>query len=77
MNFLKPDYKTIDDFVLKAKVFYLLNDESAWGELNKNTKTKYRKILKEISPVNLKNDMQENLNLQREKLQEELNFWLA
>ena len=77
LNFLKPDYKTIDDFVLKAKVFYLLNDESAWGELNKNTKTKYRKILKEISPVNLKNDMQENLNLQREKLQEELNFWLA
>ena len=77
LNFLKPDYKTIDDFNLRSKVFYLLNDESAWGELHRNTKTKYRKILKEISPVNLKNDMQENLNLQREKLQEELNFWLA
>ena len=57
LNFLKPDYKTIDDFNLRSKVFYLLNDESAWGELHRNTKTKYRKILKEISPVNLKNDM--------------------
>lgn len=77
LNILKPAYKTLDDFSLRAKIFYLLNDESAWGELHRNTKIKYKKILKEISPINLKNDMQIELEKQKNKLKTELDFWSA
>ena len=77
LNIIKPDWKMVEKFSERAAIYLLLHEESAWGELHRNTKTKYRKILKEISPVNLKNSMQEDLNLQREKLQKELNFWSA
>lgn len=77
LNILKPDYKTISDFNTRAKVFYLMHDESAWGEMHRHTKRKFKKILKEISPINLKNNMQAELKNQKEKIQKELEFWLA
>ena len=77
LSFIKPDWKSIEKISERSMIYLLLNEEGEWGNINRKTKYKYKNILKEISPVNLKNDMQEDLNLQREKLQKELDFWLA
>ena|SRR5699024_2696862 len=77
LHFLIPNWKNIEEFDLRAKIFYLLNDEDAWGEIHRNTKAKYRKIIKEISSVDLQNDMQQELEKQRDRLKKELQFWSA
>lgn len=73
---LKPSYKDIEKFSERSKVFYLLNDDEAWGELERHQKYKYKKIIKEISSIDLtdlmKLALQENENI----LQKQIDFWL-
>ena len=77
LNIIKPDWKMVEKFSERAAIYLLLNEDGEWGNMNRKTKYKYKNILKEISPIDLKNNMQEELNLQREKLQKELDFWLG
>ena len=55
----------------------LIHEEDEWGNLNKNIKSKYRKLLKEISPVNLTDNLNHVLNQNYKRIQNELNFWLS
>ncbi|MEK4758644.1 replication initiation factor domain-containing protein, partial [Macrococcus sp. FSL W8-0367] len=76
MHILKPDWTTIEKLNERGIVCMLLSHENEWGKLSKNIKTKYRKIVKEISPINLVDGMKLALKENENELQEELNYWL-
>lgn len=77
LHILQPDYYSIDDFEERAKIYYLINEQSAWGQISKNTKTKYRKKMKELSSVNMSDDLRKVLSKQHQKLSEELQGYIA
>ncbi|WP_210143075.1 replication initiation factor domain-containing protein, partial [Staphylococcus sp. GDY8P179P] len=61
LHILKPDWKSIERTSDRAIVFMLLNDEEEWGKLHRNSRTKYKKLIKEISPIDLTNLMKSTL----------------
>lgn len=77
LNFVQPDWKSIERNTERAMVYMLIHEEDEWGNLNKNIKSKYRKLLKEISPVNLTDDLNHVLNQSYQRIQSELDFWLG
>lgn len=77
LNFVQPDWKSIKSNSERATVYMLIHEEDEWGSLSKNGKSKYRKILKQISPVNLTDDLNYVLNQNYQRIQNELNYWLG
>ena len=77
MHVLQPDWKSIKDFSERAKIYYLINEQSAWSEIHKNSKVKYRKRIKEISDINLSDILRETLTNNHEKLRAELENYIA
>lgn len=53
----------------------LIHEEGKWGELNKRTKYKYKKIIKEISPIDLTEIMKLTLRENEKQLQKQIDFW--
>ncbi|MDK7096051.1 replication initiation protein, partial [Streptococcus agalactiae] len=53
LHILKPAWANLEKINEQAMVYALLHEESMWGKLSKNTKTKFKKLIKEISPVDL------------------------
>ena len=53
----------------------LIYEEGKWGELNKRTKYKYKKIIKEISPIDLTEIMKLTLRENEKQLQKQIDFW--
>lgn len=76
MHILKPDWTTIEKLNERGIVCMLLTHENEWGKLSKNVKTKYRKLVKEISPINLIDDMKLALRENESELQKEINYWI-
>ncbi|KAH29026.1 replication initiation protein, partial [Staphylococcus aureus VET1839R] len=58
-----------------AMVYMLIHEEGKWGELNKRTKYKYKKIIKEISPIDLTEIMKLTLRENEKQLQKQIEFW--
>lgn len=75
-SILKPAWATIEKDSTRAMIYLLLHEENEWGKINKNTKTKYRKILKEISPLDLTDFMKSALKKVENQLQQEIDFWI-
>lgn len=76
MHILKPNWTTIEKLNERAIVCMLLTHENEWGKLARHTKYKYRKMIKEISPIDLTDLMRECLKKEESRLQKELDFWL-
>ena len=53
----------------RAIVFMLLSDEEEWGKLHRNSRTKYKNLIKEISPVDLTDLMKSTLKANEKQLQ--------
>jgi len=47
-----------------------------WGKLSKNTKYKFKNLIKEISPVDLTELMKLTLKANEKQLQKQIDFWL-
>src|SRR5699024_8296064 len=77
LHILQPDYLAVENFEERAKIYYLMNEQSAWGEISKNTKTRYRKKMKELSAVNMSDDLRKVLSEKHEELSEELKQYIA
>ena len=77
LHILQPDYSTINKTSERHTVMALLFDESEWGKLNRNTKYKFKKIFKEISPIDLTDLMKLTLKENRKQLQKQIDFWFA
>ncbi|EZY36735.1 TPA: replication initiation factor domain-containing protein [Staphylococcus aureus] len=75
LHILKPDWKSIERTSDRAIVFMLLNDEEEWGKLHRNSRTKYKKLIKEISPIDLTNLMKSTLKENEKQLQKQIDFW--
>ncbi|ULG73156.1 replication initiation factor domain-containing protein [Macrococcus brunensis] len=77
MHILKPEWATIENINDQAMIFLLLHEESKWGELKKTSKYKYKKMIKEISPINLVDFMKLALRENESELQKQIDFWLS
>ena len=75
LHILKPDYTMINKTSERHTVMALLFDESEWGKLNRNTKYKFKKIFKEISPIDLTDLMKQTLKANEKQLQKQIDFW--
>nr|WP_260846570.1 hypothetical protein [Staphylococcus epidermidis] len=52
----------------------LIDEEGKWGELNKRTKYKYKNLIKEICPVDLRELMKWTLKENQKELQNQIQF---
>ena len=75
LHILQPDWKSIQRTSDRAIVFMLLNDEEEWGKLHRNSRKKYKNLIKEISPVDLTKLMKSILKENEKQLQKQINFW--
>ncbi|HDM4818781.1 TPA: replication initiation factor domain-containing protein, partial [Staphylococcus aureus] len=77
LHILKPAWATLDNIKEQAMVYLLLNEEGKWGHLNRKTKAKYKKLIKNISPIDLTELMKSTLQNNEKYLQKHLEFWLG
>ena len=72
-DFYVPTYDQIDDLTTQAMIYRLTNDPDFWGCLATSTRTKYRKIFREMPRENdLALDMAQEFVNQFEHLENEL-----
>ncbi|RAC91658.1 replication initiation protein [Burkholderia multivorans] len=76
LHILQPDWKKVQRTSDRGIIFMLLNDESEWGKLHRNSRSKYKKLIKEISPVDLTELMKSTLSENEKQLQKQIEFWL-
>lgn len=74
LHILQPDWKTIERTSDRAMVFMLLNDEEEWGKLERRTKNKYKKLIKEISLIDLTDLMKSTLKANENNCKSRLIF---
>ncbi|HDH4473219.1 TPA: replication initiation factor domain-containing protein [Staphylococcus aureus] len=75
LHILKPAWTTLEKINEQAMVYTLLHEESMWGKLSKNTKYKFKNLIKEISPVDLTDLMKSTLKVNEKQLQKQIDFW--
>ena len=75
LHILKPAWTTLEKINEQAMVYTLLHEESMWGKLSKNTKTKFKKLIREISPIDLTELMKSTLKENEKQLQKQIDFW--
>ncbi|MCD0786803.1 hypothetical protein I5B98_14655, partial [Staphylococcus aureus] len=63
------------EMCIRDRVYTLLHEESMWGKLSKNTKTKFKKLIREISPIDLTELMKSTLKANEKQLQKQIDFW--
>jgi len=76
IHILKPDWSVIENINEQAMIYFLMNEEGKWGNLSRNSKYKYKKMIKEISPIDLTDLMKSELKKCEKNLEEQINFWL-
>ena len=75
LHILKPAWTSLEKTNEQAMVYTLLHEESMWGKLSKNTKYKFKNLIKEISPVDLTELMKSTLRENEKQLQKQIEFW--
>lgn len=77
IHILIPAWETIENMQTRAMVYLLLHEDHQWAELERKTKYKYKKMIKEISAVNIADDLRKVLSDKHQKLSEELQNYIA
>ena len=75
LHILKPDYSTIEKAPDRHTIMALLFDENEWGKLERKKKYRMKKLMTEISPVDLTNLMKLTLRENEKQLQKQIDFW--
>ena len=75
LHILKPDYSTIEKTSDRHTIMALLFDESEWGKLERKKKYRMRKLMSEISPIDLTELMKSTLKENEKQLQKQIDFW--
>ena len=75
LHILKPDYTTIEKATERHTIMALLFDENEWGKLERRRKYKMRKLMTEISPIDLTELMKSTLKANEKQLQKQIDFW--
>lgn len=74
---LQPEWTMLENVSDQMKVYALMHEPNFWGKLSRNSKYKYKKIIKDISKIDLGNSLRKELKENKEKIFSELNFWLG
>ncbi|EOB8140482.1 replication initiation factor domain-containing protein [Staphylococcus aureus] len=75
LHILKPDYSTIENSSERHTIMALLFDESEWGKLERRKKYRMKKLMSEISPIDLTELMKLTLKKNEKQLQRQIDFW--
>lgn len=75
LHILKPDYSTIKNSSERHTIMALLFDESEWGKLERRKKYRMKKLMSEISPIDLTELMKLTLKENEKQLQKQIDFW--
>lgn len=75
LHILKPDWTTLEKLKDQAMIYMLIHEEGVWGKLERHAKYKYKKLIKEISPVDLTELMKSTLRGNEKQLQKKIEFW--
>lgn len=75
LHILKPDWTTLEKLKDQAMIYILIHEEGVWGKLERHAKYKYKKLIKEISPVDLTELMKSTLRENEKQLQKKIEFW--
>ncbi|POA04693.1 replication initiation factor domain-containing protein [Staphylococcus caprae] len=75
LHILKPDYSTIEKAPDRHTIMALLFDENEWGKLERKKKYRMKKLMTEISPVDLTDLMKLTLKANEKQLQKQIDFW--
>ncbi|MCM3645158.1 replication initiation factor domain-containing protein [Priestia megaterium] len=71
----KPDLKEIEKIQDRAMLYYLRDHPEEWAELGNSTKSKYRKMLREIKNENMTPLFKKELKKKKAELLEQLDGW--
>jgi len=77
LHILKPDYSTIEKAPDRHTIMALLFDENEWGKLERKKKYRMKKLMTEISPIDLTDLMKSTLKANEKQLQKQIFFWLG
>ncbi len=77
LHILKPAWKTIENQQTRAMAYMLINENDEWANLQRRTKYRYKKLLKEISDIDIAEDLRKILSEKKQRLSEELNQYIA
>jgi hypothetical protein len=77
LHILQPDWETVEKIKDKAMIYLLIHEEDAWGQLERHAKYKYKKMIKDISQIDLVHLMKSTLKENEKQLQKQINFWLS
>ena len=77
LHILQPDWETVAKIKDKAMVYLLIHEEDAWGQLERHAKYKYKKMIKDISQIDLVHLMKSTLKENEKQLQKQIDFWLS
>ncbi|WP_340575526.1 replication initiation factor domain-containing protein [Staphylococcus aureus] len=75
LHILKPDYSTIEKAPDRHTIMALLFDENEWGKLERKKKYRMKKLMTEISPVDLTDLMKLTIKENEDQLQKHIEFW--
>ena len=75
LHILKPDWTTLEKLKDQAMIYMLIHEEGVWGKLERHAKYKYKKLIKEISSVDLTELMKSTLRENEKQLQKKIEFW--
>lgn len=75
LHILKPDWTVPEKLKDQAMIYLLIHEEGTWGKLERHAKYKYKKLIKEISPVDLTDLMKSTLKENEKLLQKQIDFW--
>ncbi|MCG2168986.1 replication initiation factor domain-containing protein [Staphylococcus epidermidis] len=75
LHILKPDYSTIEKASDRHTIMALLFDENEWGKLERKKKYRMKKLMTEISPIDLTDLMKLTLKANERQLQKQIDFW--
>ena len=75
LHILKPDYSTIEKAPDRHTIMALLFDENEWGKLERKKKYRMKKLMTEISTVDLTELMKSTLRENEKQLQKQIEFW--
>lgn len=77
LHILQPDWETVEKIKDKAMIYLLIHEEDAWGQLERHAKYKYKKMIKDISQIDLVHLMKSTLKENEKQLQKQIDFWLS
>lgn len=76
VHFIQPAINSVKSIQERAMLNFLMQHEEEWGNLNRNSKRKYKNLLLEISDIDLLELIKFSFSQEVDRLEKELKFWL-